>query len=122
MMATGVGPVTGMTGWVVGPLLLATACGGADSARVNTNASAVTPTTSGPTATTEAANPADPALAVRGVLVKADLPPDWVEHTKGTGLTTTVTAASRLGCSLPKGQPGELPWAVGHDGGIYQKA
>jgi hypothetical protein len=62
------------------------------------------------------------ALAAKAILAKGDLPSDWTEYKAGTGVMTRVTPTSRLGCSLPKGQPGAYPWSVAFDGGIYQKA
>jgi len=79
-------------------------------------------TTSGATSTTATADPKDVALAAKAILAKGDLPSDWSEYKAGTGVMTTVAPASRLGCSLPKGQPGAYPWSVAFDGGIYQKA
>lgn len=108
---------------VAGLSLLATACGGGGgSAGGATTAPTVTTTTPAAIATTAAADPAAMALAASAVLVKADLPPDWSEHTKGKGVLTTLRKDGRLGCSVPTIRPGAFPWATAYDGAIYQKA
>ena len=108
---------------VAGLSLLATACGGGGgSAGGATTGPTATATTPVAIATTAAADPAATALAAKAVMVKADLPPDWTEHTKGKGVLSTVGKNSRLGCSVPTSQPGAYPWATAYDGGIYQKA
>lgn len=122
MNANGVCRLRCTASWVVGLGLLATGCsGGGDNAQVTTTPTVRT-TTSGATATTAKADPKDVALAAKAILAKGDLPSDWTEYKAGTGVMTTLTPANRLGCSLPKGQPGAFPWSVAFDGGTYQKA